>query len=326
MPEPSPDCAAAQTEEFGKVIAILWDFDKTLIWGYMQTALFERFGVDPARFWKEVNQLAAYYATAGLQVNPETIYLNHILTYIREGIFADLTLQHLRDAGSAIGPLAPGVPAIFDRLRDIVRNNPRYVEAGVKVEHYILSTGLRAMIEGSALAVHVDGIWANDLLPDPAPAGYLSCGKTICDVDAPLSQLGYVVSHPGKRSLVFEISKGVNKRKDLHVDQYLAAKDYRAPMKQMIYVCDGPSDIPALQAITEKGGRGLGVWVPDANEEKNYASAETLYLDGRVSEIAKADYTPNSQAERWLRHNVQILAERLTRQGAGPRPTLNHLL
>lgn len=326
MPKQDPGDTVADAAESGNVIAILWDFDKTLVWGYMQAPLFERFGVDPAVFWQEVNSLAAYYSTAGLKVNSETIYLNHMLTYVRDGIFAGLTLQDLRDAGSAIGPLAPGVPAIFDHLRDVVRNEPRYVDAGVKVEHYILSTGLRAMIEGSALAAHVDGIWANELLPDPAPAGYLASGKLVCDANAPLSQLGYVVSQPGKRSLVFEISKGVNKRDDLHVDQYLAAKDYRAPMKQMIYVCDGPSDIPALQAITEKGGRALGVWVPDANEERNYASAETLYLDGRVSEIARADYTPNSQAERWLRHNIQIFAERLSRQGARPRPLLGHVL
>jgi hypothetical protein len=217
------------------------------------------------------------------------------------------------------------VPDIFDRLRDVVRCEPRYVNAGVKVEHYIVSTGLRAMIEGSALAKHVDGIWANDLLPDPAPAGYLSSGDPACDVNAPLSQVGFVVTHPGKRSIAFEISKGVNIRDGLHVDQYLASRDYRAPMKQMLYVCDGPSDVPALQAVTEKGGRGLGVWVPDMNEARNYASAESLYLDGRVSEIARADYTPDSQAERWLRHNVQIFAERLADQGAGPRPVLNQL-
>ena len=67
------------------IIACIWDFDKTLIPGYMQAPLFERYGVDEAKFWNEVNSLAERYKARGYNISGESAYLNHLLTYVREG-------------------------------------------------------------------------------------------------------------------------------------------------------------------------------------------------------------------------------------------------
>ena len=67
------------------IIAMVWDFDKTLIRDYMQVPLFKRFGIDGAAFWKEVNALPGFYAARGIHVNRDTSYLNHILTYVKSG-------------------------------------------------------------------------------------------------------------------------------------------------------------------------------------------------------------------------------------------------
>lgn len=149
------------------VIAVIWDFDKTLTHDYMQGPLFTKYGVDSRAFWEEVNNLSAFYSEEGdYRIANDTIYLNHILTYIREGIFKGLTAKTLRELGNEI-QLAPGLPGFFDRLRQSVDVEP-YRKHDVRVEHYVVSTGLRAMIKGSRLASHVEGIWACDLLP-PAP-------------------------------------------------------------------------------------------------------------------------------------------------------------
>ena len=70
------------------IIALIWDFDKTLIPGYMQEPLFEHYNVDSKQFWKEANELPNYYRKNGLDlIVPDTVYLNHFITYAREGIF-----------------------------------------------------------------------------------------------------------------------------------------------------------------------------------------------------------------------------------------------
>ena len=78
------------------VIAIIWDFDKTLSPVFMQQPLFEHFGVDEERFWKEVNALPAYYAKINVTVQPDSCYLGHLLTCVREGIMPGLNNRLLR--------------------------------------------------------------------------------------------------------------------------------------------------------------------------------------------------------------------------------------
>ena len=85
------------------IIAVIWDFDKTLIPGYMQTPLFNHYGVDEGTFWKEVNGLEKEYQARGAEfVSNENLYLNHILTYVKHGIFKGLNNALLRKLGSKI--------------------------------------------------------------------------------------------------------------------------------------------------------------------------------------------------------------------------------
>ncbi|MBW2583728.1 MAG: haloacid dehalogenase-like hydrolase, partial [Deltaproteobacteria bacterium] len=85
------------------IIACIWDFDKTLIPGYMQEPLFEKYRVDPKKFWQEVGELPNYYKKDGMSlIASDTVYLNHILTYTREGIFEGLNNDTLRKLGEKI--------------------------------------------------------------------------------------------------------------------------------------------------------------------------------------------------------------------------------
>src|ERR1700733_5884053 len=98
-------------------IALIWDFDKTLSRTYMQSPLFARFGVDEETFWHEVNGLDALYKSNGAaRTSKDTLYLNHILTYVRRGIFKGLNNTTLKDLGAEI-ELFEGLPQFFETAK-----------------------------------------------------------------------------------------------------------------------------------------------------------------------------------------------------------------
>ena len=293
------------------IIALIWDFDKTLTHGYMQNPLFDEFGVNAKKFWAEVTALPDYYGKlkppdGPYQVNRDTIYLNHILTYVRRGIFEDLTNAKLRELGAKI-ELAPGLPEFFDRTRKIVKVDP-YVKHDISVEHYVVSTGLRPMIEGSGLLEAVDGIWACDLLPEAAQPGFQD--KPGAFGSPVVAQIGYAIDNTSKTRAIFEINKGVNKSDKVEVNTVVPEDQRRVPMQNMIYIADGPSDVPSFSLINSKGGKTLGVYAPG---DDNYDNAFQLQEQGRVNSIAEADYTPDSAADRWLRKVVTKMADRIVR-------------
>src|ERR671924_1396689 len=119
------------------VIAVVWDFDKTLIPGYMQEPLFRRYAADATEFWNEVRALPDFYRAQGLElVSPDSLYLNHILTYVRHGRFTGLSNAVLRDLGQELS-FYPGIPDIFQALRDRLARHPGATQHDIRLEHYI---------------------------------------------------------------------------------------------------------------------------------------------------------------------------------------------
>ena len=110
------------------VIALIWDFDKTLTHGYMQDPLFAKYYVKAKTFWDEVNGLTEYFARSGYKVAQDTVYLNHILTYVRAGIFKDLTIRDLTELGTHLA-LAPGIPDFAHPMRSLIAEDGRLREA-----------------------------------------------------------------------------------------------------------------------------------------------------------------------------------------------------
>lgn len=291
------------------IIALIWDFDKTLTHGYMQDPLFRKYDVSAHTFWEEVNGLKEHYGQRGYMVASDTIYLNHVLTYIREGIFEDLSAATLRELGGEI-ELAPGLPDFFQRVRESV-NDEKYSKHDIKVEHYIVSTGLRAMIEGCALRDYVDGIWACDLLPEAAKPGYLD--KLFEATSEVLTQVGYTVDNTSKTRAIFEINKGVHRSpgSGLDVNSKIPHDQRRVPFKNMIYIADGPSDVPSFSVVNNEGGKTFAVHAPG---QRNYENAYILQEQGRVNSIALADYSVGSAADMWLTRAVRGIADEIVVQ------------
>lgn len=288
------------------VIAIIWDFDRTLSPHYMQKPLFEAYGVDEERFFEEVRALPAYYARAGIKVAPDTCYLGHLLSYVQHGKFPDLTNQRLRELGAQVG-FFPGIPDLFDRLAALV-NAPAYRTGDLKVEleHYVVSTGLKEMIRGSAIADRLAGIYASEFVEVPAGPGTDLNGTPDPGV---ISQIAGFLDNTTKTRALFEINKGVNKAERITVNDNIPESQRRVPFRNMIYVADGPSDIPSFSVVKKHGGLAYAVYAPESRSQ--FAQVNGLMENGRVHAIGPADYAVGSHTSMWLEHQVTRLAQRI---------------
>lgn len=292
------------------IVAVIWDFDKTLTPGYMQAPLFRKYGVDEELFWKEANGLPEIYAERGLHVSKETVYLNHLLSFIMNGPMKGLRNRDLRALGQEI-PLFPGLPEFFRELKDIPASKPLYRKHDIHLEHYIVSTGLAEMVRGSALANDVDGIFACEFVEDPLPPYYTRQGEFSIAPECEISQIGTIVDNTIKTRYIFEINKGSNKNADIDVNARMSPEDRRVPVENMIYIADGPSDVPVFSVVRRGGGKTFAVYNPDQPAE--FAQNDTLQQDGRVDSYGPADYTRSSQTGRWLYLQVERMCERIVK-------------
>ena len=291
----------------GRIIAVIWDFDQTLIPGYMQKPLFEEYGVDAADFWREVNKLAEHYRKEGIQVSPDTIYLNHILTYVQGGKFQGLTNSKLRDLGAKL-EFYPGMPEFLDEARAAIESDERYKKHDIKVEHYVVSTGLRQVILGSAISNKVNGVWGCEFIEAPAPPGYLEAEGAAQATEHVVSQVGYFLDNTTKTRAIWEINKGTNVDEHIGVNDKIAPDLRRVPIPNMIYVADGPSDIPVFSILNEYGGQTLGV---HNGSEAHYQAVRRLESQGRVKHFTAADYRPEADAYRWIMATLKDVADKI---------------
>ena len=298
----------ASTLFLQNVIAIVWDFDKTLIPGYMQEPLFRQYGVDAKEFWAEVQGLPEFYQRHGLElVSPDSLYLNHILTYVRHGRFGGLTNALLRQLGGQL-TFYPGVPEIFQSLRERLAKLPGAVQHDIRLEHYVVSTGLRQMILGSAVAPYIKNVWACEFVEVEAPPGFLA-GAT-AEEAREIRQVGYVLDNTTKTRAIFEINKGSNVFPEINVNSFIAPEDRRVPFQNIIYVADGPSDVPVFSVVKGQGGRTYAVF--PAGAEAEFAQVKGLLRDGRALAFGEADFRAGSATAIWLGQAVEEIADRIT--------------
>ena len=146
------------------IIAVIWDFDKTLVDGYMQDPIFKKYGVDSKKFWEEVNALPdKYWEEQQVKVNRDTIYLNHFINKTKEGVFKGLNNKVLFELGKEL-KFYKGIPEIFEKTKDLIEKDTSIKDYNIKVEHYIVSTGMKRMIEGSIIKEYVEDIWGCELI------------------------------------------------------------------------------------------------------------------------------------------------------------------
>lgn len=282
------------------IIAVIWDFDKTLVDGYMQDPIFEKYNVDSTAFWREVNALPQKYLTKqGVRVNKDTIYLNHFINCAQPGgIFDGLNNGDLHEFGKQLRFYA-GVPDILKKTKDLIANIPAYQEYGIKVEHYIVSTGFVEVIRGSSIMDYVDGVWGCELIEREVS------GKRV------IGEIGYTIDNTSKTRAIFEINKGVPKHPEIDVNSKMNAEMRRVRFENMIYIADGPSDIPAFSLLNKNGGATFAIY--PKGDKKAFQQVEQMRHDGRINMYAEADYSDGTTAYMWICNMIEQYAERMYR-------------
>lgn len=291
------------------VIAVIWDFDKTLIPGNMQKPLFRHFDIDETAFWEEVDGLETWYHNHGNPlISRDTLYLNHLLTYVQEGLMPGLSNALLRELGAEI-EFYEGMPEFMGLMRKHIESDPRFVEHQVHVEHYVVSTGLRQMILGSAVAPFVTDVWASEFTEQVAPPGYADGQDRLFAPEGEIRQLIYTIDNTTKTRAIFEINKGSNKNPGIDVNAKVAPEDRRVPFHNMIYIADGPSDVPVFSVVDSNGGRTYAVYRPGSMSE--FRQANRLLEQDRIDAFGEADYTEGSHSAMWLTDAAEQIARRI---------------
>ena len=197
----------------------------------------------------------------GTRVSSDTIYLNHLISYVKNGILEGLTNAKLRELGQNL-EFCPGLPELFPLLQAITKESEAYKKHNIQLEHYIISTGLAEMIRGSKIADYVTDIFGCEFIEAPMPPHFSKQEELMIKLDFEISQIGTIVDNTIKTRYIFEINKGGNKNPSIDVNAYIDKSDRRIPIDRMIYVADGPSDIPCFSVVKNNGGKTYAFFNP----------------------------------------------------------------
>ena len=250
------------------IVALIYDFDGTLSPGNMQEFGFiQAVGKTPAEFWTSSDDIAI-----GQDASNVLAYMKLMFDEARaNGI--TLRRSKFKEFGKEI-QLFDGVEEWFSLV------NEYGAKRGVTVEHYINSSGLKEIIEGSPIASEFKHIFA---------------GSFIYDAKGEAEWPGIAVDYTAKTQFVFKISKGIfSSRDNKMVNSSVAEDKKRIPLSHMIYFGDGDTDVPCMKIVGMFGGYPVAVY--DRNNEKKRATALKLKRQGRVKFITPAVYTKDSRA------------------------------
>ncbi len=259
------------------IIAFLYDFDKTLCTTDMQDyAFIPSLGMTPAEFWAEANGFGRENRIDGI--------LAYMYTMLREAERKNLpfTREDLVEKGRGI-ELFPGVEGWFARINAFGETQ------GVQVEHYVISSGLREIIEGSSISHEFKEIYASEFYYDEA-------GRPVWPKLA--------VNFTAKTQFVYRINKGVlDVSDDKTLNDSMPDDSKRVPFPNMIYMGDGLSDVPCMKMMRAYGGQAIAVY-----QGANRAGVEELLARRRVDYIFPADYREGTGLDETVKNIIRKMA------------------
>ncbi len=259
-------------KELQPVLAICYDFDKTLspddmqAQGYIQKV----YGDDVQSFWKESNALA--------ENNDMDSNLAYMYKMKEEAEGKELFTREKFEAYGSRVSLFPGVDEWFERIREYGKTK------GVIVEHYIISSGLKEMIEGTSVAKAgaFEKIYASSFY-------YNERGVAVWPAQ--------VINYTNKTQFLFRIEKGVLDINDYGVNDYFAPEDIRIPFRNIVYIGDSDTDIPCMKLVNTYGGHSIGVY----NEALDKSKVIKMMRENRIKYFAPANYTEGSEIDKLVK-------------------------
>ncbi len=259
-------------------MAICYDFDKTLSPDDMQTfTLIPSFGIDKDEFWAESNKLA----TDNLMDN-NLAWMYQLVKYSKfKG--KSLRREYFKEIGADV-KLYKGVEAWFSALN-------KYAEKrGIVLEHYIISSGLKEIIEGSSIAQHFKRIYAST---------YMYSADGVAEWPA------QAINYTNKTQYIFRIAKGCLEEYDESVNKSMTNEQLTIPYENIVYIGDSATDIPCMRLVKSKGGYSIGVFDPQKNDR---TKVYQLYNDDRLSFYAPADYSSRGELCKFMKMIIDEIA------------------
>jgi hypothetical protein len=272
-------------------IAIVYDYDQTLSPSYMQDdVVFPVFGIDGPKFWTRCSELVREHG-----YDNELAYMKVFLDTLGMDRPTNTELQQL---GAKLS-FYKGLPEMFDEFRDGMLLSEEHLAHSISVEHYIISSGIKVLIDGSRLAPYVRAIFGCEFAEDEQ--GRITFPKR-------------VISHTQKTQFLFRINKGLlDMAQD--VNDHMDFDIRPIPFPNMIYIGDGPTDVPCFTVMKKNGGQAIAVYNPDDPNRAGFKKCYQLNAHAdRVKHIAPADYRPNTHLRMLLEQMVQETADRIVTQ------------
>ena len=265
--------------------ALVYDFDGTLAEGdCAQHGLMDALGITNVNsFWQEVK------ARAKTDDGDEILaYLGMLAEKAKETNSEELSEESLKKHGRSI-PLFPGVESWFDRINCFATEN------GLQLEHYIISSGLEFMIQGTNIGDKFKNIFA-------CKYHYTGNGKFA-------EWAAQAINYTTKTQFLFRINKGIlNSWDNEAVNRFIEPSERNVPFEQMIYFGDGDTDIPSMKMVRLQGGHSIAVF-----EEKNWQSERTqnkvekLIAEERASYVVPASYENGSQLDVTVKGLLRLI-------------------
>ena len=269
-------------------IAIVFDFDDTLAPDSTNGFLVNQ-GVDTTKFWSEVKTDLIDQGW-----DPVPAYLFHMIAYAKKGAI-DLSQKSLTDWGKTL-QLHMGVEQVFASLREAATS----VNPNIKLEFYLVSSGIGDVLRHTAIAHWFTEIWSSEFYYDDN-------GEAVYSKK--------IVSFTDKTRYLFHVQKGLIgsafKNNPFCVNKKVSAQDIRIPLDQMIVVGDGYTDIPMFSLIQKNGGTPIGVY-DKSNTRTKWEQSWEFIQDGRVANLVSANYQQDSDLCNILTMAVKSLCNRIT--------------
>ena len=259
------------------IIAIMYDFDKTLCTRDMQEyTFFPNLGIEAESFWNEANKLR--------ENNKMDQVLSYMYLMFKKTVDNNRSLKrdYLKQMGENI-ELFPGVTSWFDRINEYGKS------LGFEIEHYIISSGLKEIIEGSKVGSKFKCIFASEFFYNE-------------DGNAMWPKLA--VNYTNKTQFLMRINKGIlDISDDDRLNDKMLDNDRRISTSNMIYLGDGFTDVPCMKLTKENGGVSIAVYT-----DKNHDMAKKLLNDGRINYVVPADYRDGTEIDEIIKKTISSMA------------------
>lgn len=250
------------------IMAIMYDFDKTLSTTDMQNYSFiPALGMTPDEFWGATGEFSKKTGTERI--------LSYMWMMVKLGKEKGLPLTEkwFNSLGKEV-VYYPGVEKWFKRI------NKYGKEKGVQVEHYLVSSGTKEIVDGTSIAKEFTKIYGCEFYYDP-------------ETKQPLWPK-FAINYTQKTQYFFRISKGVTNVHDESVNNKTTSR--RVPYANMVYLGDGMTDVPCMVLVKQNGGNAIAIY-----NKKDQANVSSLIKAGRVNYACLANYEEGSDLDQTMK-------------------------